>query len=59
MVDSIFSTPIEVMVLILDGKSKIGAHIRSNLDLDLALDLFKTFDVIESSHKLNILSKKT
>ena len=28
------------MVLILDGRSELGAHVRSNL----LLDLFKTFD---------------
>ena len=34
------------MVLILDGKSEIGAHGRSHL-----FDLFKEFDLIESGDK--------
>ena len=37
MVDSIFSTPIEVMVLILDGKSKIVRTLGAILILILPL----------------------
>ena len=38
------------MVLILDGNTEIGAHVRTNL--------FKAFDLIKSSHKSDIFSPK-
>ena len=38
----------QTMVLVLDGNSEIGAHVRSNF---LLFDLFKAFSEIESSQK--------
>ena len=42
------------MVLITDANSEIGAHAGSNL----LSDLFKAFDLIESSHKSNFFAPK-
>ena len=40
------------MAHILDGNSETGAHVMSNL---LLLNLFKAFDLIESSHKSDLV----
>ena len=39
------------MVLILNGNSEIGTHVRSNL---LIFDMFQAFHYIESSHKTGL-----
>ena len=44
---------LEPMVLLLDGNSEIGAHVRSNL---FYLIWLKTFDQLENSHKSDIFS---
>ena len=44
------------MVLILDGNSKIGAHVRQ--EQSLLFDLFKAFDYIECSQKSDFFSRK-
>ena len=46
---------VNIMVLVLDGNSETGAHIRSTVCF---LYLFKAFDWIESSHKADFFSPK-
>ena len=43
------------MVLMLDGNSGKGAHVKEQ---SMIIDLFKAFDLFEVSHKSDILSSK-